>query len=42
MLEEIQEHRTWRMVDGQWRLFNYAKPFSFYSQANHWVDNHIN
>ena len=42
MLEEIQDHPTWRRVDGQWKTFKYAEPFSRYSRAKHWVDDHNN
>ena len=42
MLDECQEHRTWRKVDGHWRSFNYTEPFSRYSRVKHWVDDHNN
>jgi len=42
MLEETQDHPTWRRVDGQWKTFKYAEPFSRYSRAKHWVDDHNN
>jgi hypothetical protein len=43
MLDEIQDHKTWRkMEDGRWRSFNYTEPFSRYSKAKHWVDDHNN
>ena len=28
VLDEIQDHATWRLVDGVWRMFKYAGPFS--------------
>ena len=42
MLDENQEHKTWRKVDGQWRCYNYAEPFSRYSRGKHWIDDHNN
>jgi hypothetical protein len=42
MLEEIQDHPTWRKVDGRWKSFKYTEPFSRYSKAKHWVDDHNN
>jgi hypothetical protein len=41
-LDECQEHKTWQKVNGHWWLFNYTKPFSRYSRAKHWVDDHNN
>jgi hypothetical protein len=38
VLEEIQDHPTWRFVDGEWKTFKYAKPFSRHNRAKHWVD----
>jgi hypothetical protein len=42
MLDECQEHKTWQKVNGHWRSFNYTEPFSRYSRAKHWVDDHNN
>ncbi len=42
MLDECQEHKTWQKVDGHLRLFNYTEPFSRYTHAKHWVDDHNN
>ena len=42
MLDECQEHKTWRKVDGPLRSFNYTEQFSWYSHAKHWVDDHNN
>ena len=42
MLEEIQDHPTWRKVDSRWKTFKYSEPFSRYSRAKHWVDDHNN
>ena len=39
VLEEIQDHPTWRFVDREWKTFKYAKPFSRHNCAKHWVDN---
>ncbi len=39
MLDIIQDHPTYRKVDGSWETFKYSEPFSCYSQAKHWVDN---
>jgi hypothetical protein len=38
MLDEIQDHPTYRKVDGHWKSFKYSEPFSHYSQGKHWVD----
>jgi hypothetical protein len=38
VLEEIQDHPTWRFVDGEWKTFKYAKPFSRHNRVKHWVD----
>ena len=42
MLDKCQEHKTWQKVDDHWRSFNYTEPFSRYSHAKHWVDDHNN
>jgi len=38
MLETVQDHPTWRMIDGSWKSFKYTEPFSRYSWAKHWVN----
>jgi hypothetical protein len=38
VLDEIQDHPTWRQVDGQWKTFKYAEPFSRHNRGKHWVD----
>ena len=38
VLDEIQDHATWRLMDGVWRTFKCAKPFSRHNRAKHWVD----
>ena len=38
VLEEINDHPTWRFVDGEWKSFKYAEPFSRHNRAKHWVD----
>ena len=38
MLDEIQDHPTYRKVDGSWKTFKYSEPFSRYCQAKHRVD----
>ena len=38
VLEEIQDHPTWRLMDGVWRTFKYAEPLSRHNRAKHWVD----
>ena len=38
MLETVQDHPTYRKVDGRWKSFKYTEPFSRYSKAKHWVD----
>jgi hypothetical protein len=36
--EENQNHATWREVNGQWKAFKYAEPFSRHNRGKHWVD----
>jgi hypothetical protein len=38
VLDEIQDHATWRLMDGVWRTFKCANPFSWHNRAKHWVD----
>ena len=38
VLDEIQDHPTWRLMDSVWRTFKYAKPLSRHNRAKHWVD----
>ena len=38
MLDEIQDHPTYRKVNGSWKTFKYSEPFSHYCRAKHWVD----
>jgi hypothetical protein len=38
MLEMVQDHPTWRKIDGSWKSFKYTEPFSRYARAKHWVD----
>ena len=38
MLETVQDHPTWRKIDGSWKMFKYSEPFSRYARAKHWVD----
>ena len=39
VLDENQDHLTWRLVDRQWKSFKYAEPFSRHNKGKHWVDN---
>jgi hypothetical protein len=39
VLEENQDHATWREVNGEWKTFKYAEPFSRHNRGKHWVDN---
>jgi hypothetical protein len=39
VLDEIQDHPTWWLVDGTWKTFKYPEPFSRHNRAKHWVDN---
>jgi uncharacterized membrane protein len=34
VLEVIQDHPTWRIVDGEWKTFKYAEPFSRHNQSS--------
>ena len=38
VLDENQDHSTWRKVDGVWKSFKYAEPFSRHNKGKHWVD----
>ena len=38
LLEEIQDHPTWRLIDKEWKTFKYVEPFSRHNRAKHWVD----
>jgi hypothetical protein len=38
VLDKIQDNATWRLMDGVWRTFKYAEPFSRHNSAKHWVD----
>ena len=38
VLDENQDHSTWRKVNGVWKLFKYAEPFSRHNKGKHWVD----
>jgi hypothetical protein len=38
VLQETQDHLTWCFVDGEWKTFKYAAPFSCHNRAKHWVD----
>jgi hypothetical protein len=38
VLDEIQDHLTWGLVNGEWRTFKYAEPFSRHNHAKNWVD----
>jgi len=35
VLDEIQDHAMWRLVDGVGRMFKYAWPFSRHNRAKH-------
>ncbi len=37
-LDEVEGHSTWRCVNGEWRSFRYAEPFSRHNKGKHWVD----
>ena len=39
VLDEIQDHPIWQLVDRTWKTFKYAEPFSHHNHAKHWVDN---
>jgi hypothetical protein len=38
VLDKIQDHITYRQVNGKWVLFKYAKYLSRHNRAKHWVD----
>ena len=35
LLDEIQDHSTWRLVDGTWKTFKYSEPFSRHNRGKH-------
>jgi hypothetical protein len=42
LLDEVPDHKTARKVNGQWKSFCYAEPFSRHNNGKHWVDDHNN
>jgi hypothetical protein len=38
VLDEIQDHVTYRLIDGKWESFKYAEYLSPHNGAKHWVD----
>lgn len=34
----LEDHPTYRRVNGEWKSFKYVEPFSRYNKAKHWVD----
>jgi hypothetical protein len=38
VLDKIQDHITYRQVNGKWVLFKYAEYLSRHNHAKHWVD----
>ncbi len=39
VLNDNHDHLTWQKVDGEWKTFKYAEPFSRHNKGKHWVDN---
>ncbi len=37
-LDEVEGHSTWRCVNGEWKSFRFAEPFSRHNKGKHWVD----
>ena len=37
-LEENQDHQIWQKVDGEWKPFHFAEPFSHHNKGMYWVD----
>ncbi len=35
LLDEIQDHSTWRLVDCTWKTFKYSEPFSRHNRGKH-------
>ncbi|KAL3802284.1 hypothetical protein ACHAWO_002132 [Cyclotella atomus] len=42
LLDKVADHKTARHVNGAWKSFHYAKPFSRQNRPKHWVDDHNN
>ena len=38
ILDEIQDHLRWRLMNGVWKSFKYTEPLSRHNRAKHWVD----
>ncbi len=38
ILDEIQDHPTWWLVNGVWKSLKYTEPLSCHNRAKHWVD----
>jgi hypothetical protein len=38
VLDEIQDHATYRQIDGKWQSFKYPEYLSRHNRAKHWVD----
>ncbi|KAL3803043.1 hypothetical protein ACHAWO_003842 [Cyclotella atomus] len=42
LLDKVADHKTARRVNGAWKSFHYAEPFSRHNRSKHWVDDHNN
>ena len=42
LIRRVDDHSTYRCVDGEWKSFKYPEPLSFHNRAKHWVDDHNN
>ena len=38
LINEIPSHKTYRIVSGEWKIFNYTEPISYHNHSKHWVD----
>ncbi len=38
LVTAVEDHTTYRFIDGEWKTFHYAKPMSHHSRSKHWVD----
>jgi hypothetical protein len=38
LLDEIQDHSTWWLMEDTWKTFKYFEPFSCHNRGKHWVD----
>ena len=38
LIQPVDDHVTYRNIDGKWKTFKYIEPMSRHNHAKHWVD----